>query len=379
MAPGQGTATNDLSINEQHHVQPDQAAFPPGAEGSSAPEARNRRTAPRFVPWGSSVTEILQVKDLHTHFTTKEGTVKAVNGVSLTLEEDSVLGLVGESGSGKTMTALSIMQLLPFPGKIVQGEIVYDGRNLIGIDSRSLRKLRGNEISLIFQDAGSALNPVVAIGQQVEEVMLEHTPVTMRQARNRAVELLSQMGIPDAVKMLDRYPFQLSGGMAQRVLMAIGIALKPRVLIADEPTSNLDVTLQAEMLQRLRQLRQESHTSILLITHDLGIIAQMAQNVAVMYGGSIVERADTITLYQRPQHPYTWALFQALPRLDPPNQSLHPLPGTPPTMLDPPDECPFLHRCNKATNQCRTGPRPPLVEIDPGHFLACYNPIVQLR
>ena len=322
------------------------------------------------------MSAILHIEDLHTHFTSKEGTIKAVNGVSLELGEDTVLGLVGESGSGKTMTALSIMQLVPFPGKIVQGKIVYDGRDMMTMGERDLRKLRGNEVSLIFQDAGAALNPVVQIGQQVEEVMLEHAPVTKRQARNRAVELLVQMGIPDAAKMLDRYPFQLSGGMAQRVLMAIGIAQKPRVLIADEPTSNLDVTLQAEMLHRLRLLREEAHTSILLITHDLGVIPQMAQAVAVMYGGSIVEYADTITLYKRPLHPYTWGLFQALPRMDSPERSLQPLAGTPLTMLDPPDRCPFLERCNKAVNECRTEPRPAQVELEPGHYLACYNPIV---
>ena len=322
------------------------------------------------------MSAILHIEDLHTHFTSKEGTIKAVNGVSLELGEDTVLGLVGESGSGKTMTALSIMQLVPFPGKIVQGKIVYDGRDMMTMGERDLRKLRGNEVSLIFQDAGAALNPVVQIGQQVEEVMLEHAPVTKRQARNRAVELLVQMGIPDAAKMLDRYPFQLSGGMAQRVLMAIGIAQKPRVLIADEPTSNLDVTLQAEMLHRLRLLHEEAHTSILLITHDLGVIAQMAQAVAVMYGGSIVEYADTITLYKRPLHPYTWGLFQALPRMDSPERSLQPLAGTPLTMLDPPDRCPFLERCNKAVNECRTEPRPAQVELEPGHYLACYNPIV---
>ncbi len=322
------------------------------------------------------MSAILHIEDLHTHFTSKEGTIKAVNGVSLELGEDTVLGLVGESGSGKTMTALSIMQLVPFPGKIVQGKIVYDGRDMMTMGERDLRKLRGNEVSLIFQDAGAALNPVVQIGLQVEEVMLEHAPVTKRQARNRAVELLVQMGIPDAAKMLDRYPFQLSGGMAQRVLMAIGIAQKPRVLIADEPTSNLDVTLQAEMLHRLRLLREEAHTSILLITHDLGVIAQMAQAVAVMYGGSIVEYADTITLYKRPLHPYTWGLFQALPRMDSPERSLQPLAGTPLTMLDPPDRCPFLERCNKAVNECRTEPRPAQVELEPGHYLACYNPIV---
>jgi oligopeptide/dipeptide ABC transporter ATP-binding protein len=318
---------------------------------------------------------LLQIEDLHTYFSTKEGIVKAVNGVSLSLHENSILGLVGESGSGKTMTALSILQLVPFPGQVVSGSITYDGQDLLTMPMNKMRRIRGKEISLIFQDAGAALNPVISVGKQVEELILEHTDMSKRQARSYSADLLTQMGIPDADQMLDRYPFQLSGGMAQRVLLAIGVALKPRVLIADEPTSNLDVTLQAEILQRLRILREESGTAILLITHDLGVIAQMAQNVAVMYGGFIVEFADTVTLYRRHKHPYTWGLFQALPRIDTPDQALKPLPGIPPNMLDPPDQCPFLNRCLKATAECRTSPHPPLIEIEEGHHLACYNPM----
>jgi oligopeptide/dipeptide ABC transporter ATP-binding protein len=324
---------------------------------------------------GSRMPPLLVVEDLHTYFPSKEGIVKAVNGVSLSLEEGGVLGLVGESGSGKTVTALSILRLVPPPGEIVKGEITYDGQNLVNIGLGRMRRIRGNDISLVFQDAGAALNPVVSIGKQVGEIMLEHTDMSKRQARNYAIELLDQMGIPNPKQMMGQYPFQLSGGMAQRVLIAIGIALKPRVLIADEPTSNLDVTLQAEILHRLRLLRQENGTSIMLITHDLGIIAQMADSVAVMYGGFIVEYADTRKLFKRPSHPYTWGLFQAIPRLDEPDQRLQPLPGAPPRMIDPPDQCPFLHRCNKATTECRTSSRPPLVEIDSGHKLACFNPV----
>ena len=209
---------------------------------------------------------ILEVENLHTYFATNEGIVKAVNGVSLSLEENSVLGVVGESGSGKTMTALSVLRLVPYPGQIVAGQIMYDGRNLLQMTDDEMRNIRGRQISLIFQDAASALNPVITIGSQVEELMLEHTAMSKREAQQVTTDLLANMGIPDAKQMLGRYPFQLSGGMAQRVMMAIGVALKPRVLIADEPTSNLDVTLQAEMLQRLRFLRQESGTAIMLIT-----------------------------------------------------------------------------------------------------------------
>ncbi|MCH8062645.1 MAG: ABC transporter ATP-binding protein [Chloroflexi bacterium] len=321
-------------------------------------------------------TPILEIQDLHTYFKTKDGVVKAVNGVSLRLEENRVLGVVGESGSGKTVTALSIMQLVPIPGEIVKGQIRYDGVDLLGLTSEQMRHLRGREISLIFQDAGAALNPVISIGQQVEEILQEHTDMSRRRIRDMATDLLHQMGIPDARTMMGRYPFQLSGGMAQRVLLAIGMALKPRILVADEPTSNLDVTLQAEMLHRMRQLREESNTAILLITHDLGVIAQMADTVAVMYGGTIVEYADTRALYSRPLHPYTWGLFQAMPRLDSDVKPLKPIRGAPPKMLDAPDVCPFLERCHKAVNQCRTGPAPKLIEVEPGHQLACYNPMV---
>ncbi len=318
---------------------------------------------------------ILEIKNLHTYFPTREGIVKAVNGVSMSLERDTVLGVVGESGSGKTVTALSILGLVPFPGRIVHGEVLYEGRDLVRESDNQLRRIRGREVSLIFQDAASALNPVISIGDQVQELMLEHTSISKREAQSMAAELLGNMGIPDAREMLRRYPFQLSGGMAQRVMMAIGVALKPKVLIADEPTSNLDVTLQAEILQRLRTLREESGTSIMLITHDLGVIAQMAQTVAVMYGGYVVEFAATPALYRRPMHPYTWGLFQSLPRLDRPGQQLKPMTGAPPQMMDPPDQCPFLHRCAKATVECRTSPRPPLVEAESGHSLACYNPM----
>ncbi len=319
---------------------------------------------------------ILEVKDLHTFFRTREGVVKAVNGVSLTLDEDTTLGVVGESGAGKTVTALSILQLVPFPGRVVGGSVRYNGRELLSLNAEQMRPIRGKEISLIFQDAAAALNPVIPIGKQVEEIILEHTRMGQRQARAMSVDLLTQMGIPDASRMMDRYPFQLSGGMAQRVMLAIGVAMKPRILIADEPTSNLDVTLQAEILQRLRQMRHENHSSIMLITHDLGVVAQMADAVAVMYGGMIVEYAEVRALFARPAHPYTWGLFQALPRLDSTDRSLMPMRGAPPKMLDPPDQCPFLHRCSKATNQCRTEPRPRLQEVGAGHQVACYNQIV---
>lgn len=318
---------------------------------------------------------ILDIEDLHTYFFTKEGIVKAVNGVSLTLGENSVLGLVGESGSGKTMTALSILGLVPAPGRVVKGSIRYQGRELLELDHERMRRIRGKEIALVFQDARSALNPVITVGRQVEEVMLEHTDMSQREARGNALVLLNQMGIPDPQRILGEYPFQLSGGMAQRVLLAIAIALSPRVLIADEPTSNLDVTLQAEILQRLKRQQRQQRSTMLLITHDLGVIAQMAHTVAVMYAGSIMEYAGTRELFARPTHPYTWGLLQALPRIDGADRTLRPMAGSPPQMMDPPDQCPFLARCPKATSQCRTSPHPPLEEIEEHHWAACYNPI----
>ncbi len=297
--------------------------------------------------------------------------------MSLTVDRDSVLGIVGESGSGKTVMALSVLRLVPLPGEIVRGSIRFNGTDLLSLSRESMRRIRGKEISLIFQDAASALNPVIPIGSQVAEIMLEHTDMGSQKgrARQRTAELLGEMGIPDPWQTMDRYPFQISGGMAQRVMMAIGVALEPQVLIADEPTSNLDVTLQAEILQLLRRMRERNRSSIVLITHDLGVVAQTAHSVAVMYGGTVVEHADTRALFKRPTHPFTWGLFQALPRLNAPGGTLRPMPGAHPQMIDPPDQCPFLHACTKATNQCRTSPRPTLEEVEPGHKVACYNRI----
>ena len=320
---------------------------------------------------------LLEVEDLHTFYFTKEGVVKAVNGVSLELRQDTILGVVGESGSGKTATALSIVGLIPHPGRIVEGSVRYKGRELTGLRERDLRTIRGREISLVFQDAQTALNPTMRIRDQVQEVMFAHLRITKDEADERTLQLLAQMGIADGPRVMDQYPFQISGGMAQRIVMATAIALDPRVLIADEPTSNLDVTLQAEILQRLKRLTREQLSGMLLITHDLGVIAQMAEQVAVMYGGMIVEFASTEDLFAKPHHPYTHGLFQALPRVDTLGASLTPMPGTPPSMVDPPDQCPFLSRCPKASTACRTSPRPPLEELEEGHWVACYNPVVQ--
>ena len=318
---------------------------------------------------------LLEVRDLHTRFRTPEGTVKAVNGASLTLREETILGLVGESGSGKTATALSILRLLPPTGSIEQGVISYKGRDLLGLDQEEMRLIRGKEIALVFQDAQAALNPVLPIGTQVLESLTAHDTLSLHEARAQARQLLQSMGLADPEQVLSRYPFQLSGGMAQRVLLALALALDPSVLIADEPTSNLDVTLQAEILDRLKRFQRDRHSAMLLITHDMGVIARMAQDVAVMYAGTIVEEADTISIFQRPLHPYTWGLFRALPRMHEPDRPLLPMQGQAPDLMDLPDQCPFLPRCPKATSTCRLNLRPPLAEVEPGHAVACYNPI----
>ena len=323
----------------------------------------------------STRREILRVEDLHTSFFTRDGEVKAVNGVNLSLKEDSILGIVGESGSGKSVTALSILRLLPHPGRTVSGAIYFEGRDLLKMDNEGLRQIRGKDISIIFQEPVAALNPIITIGTHMEEALLAHGYMGKAEARDRSVQLLTELDLPAPPNILKLYPFQLSGGQAQRVMIAMAMAWNPRVLIADEITSNLDVTLQADVIDRLKRLQRERHSAVMLITHDMGVIAQAAQEVAVMYAGSVVEYADTVTLFRRPFHPYTWALLQSIPRLDAPLRALQPIEGSSPDLIDLPDQCPYLPRCPKASNVCRLSPKPELVEVEPGHYVACYNRI----
>ena len=319
--------------------------------------------------------EILRVEDLHTSFFTKEGEVKAVNGVNFSLKEDSILGIVGESGSGKSATALSILRLLPYPGRSVAGAIYFEGQDLLKMDNEALRRIRGKDIAIIFQEPVAALNPLITIGTHMEEALLAHGYMGKAEARDRSVQLLTELDLPAPTNVLKLYPFQLSGGQAQRVMIAMAMAWNPRVLIADEITSNLDVTLQADVLDRLKRLQRERHSAVLLITHDMGVIAQAAPEVAVMYAGAVVEYADTISIFRRPFHPYTWALLQSIPRLDEPLRALQPIEGSSPNLIDLPDQCPYLPRCPKASNECRLSPRPELVEVEPGHWVACYNQV----
>ena len=322
------------------------------------------------------MSETLRVEDLHVRFGVGDDQVKALNGVNLTLEEGEVYCLVGESGAGKSTLALAIMGLLPVAGSIPQGRVIFGGVDLVQAGAEQMRRLRGKDISMVFQDAQSALNPVQLVGPQLEEVILTHTDVSHREANRMAQDMLKEMGLPDPRRIMGSYPFSLSGGMCQRVMLAIALVLKPKLLIADEPTSGLDVTLQAEILQRLTDLSLEQNASILLITHDMGVVAHMAKKVGVIYAGSLVESADVIPLFKEPQHPYTWSLLQSLPRLDDVDKNLQPLRGTPPNMVTLPEECPFLPRCHKALSRCRVEPKPMMEEVKPGHAVACYNPVV---
>ena len=318
---------------------------------------------------------LLRVRNLNTHFSTRDGVLKAVNGVDLTLKKEQVLGIVGESGSGKSVTALSIMRLVPFPGKIIEGAIYLEDRNIMEMDGDELRQMRGQDISMIFQDPTSGLNPVIPVGKQVSEIVAAHTRLPKKEIEQMTLDILRQVGLPDAQRVMDRYPFQLSGGMCQRVMIGIAMALNPKILIADEPTSALDMTIQAQILDQIRKLKDARGMSVMLITHDMGVIAQMADEVAVMYAGSVVEYGPVREIFRAPSHPYTYALLQALPRLDRSDAVLRSIPGSPPNPLELQDECPFIPRCNKALTQCRISPRPRLEPVTETHSVACYNPV----
>jgi oligopeptide/dipeptide ABC transporter ATP-binding protein len=322
------------------------------------------------------MAEVLKVENLHVHFETSIGQVKALNGVDFVQEEEQIFCLVGESGAGKSTLALAIMGLLPPSATVVAGRIIFNGVDLLRAEPSYLRQIRGKEISLVFQDARAALNPVQPVGDQLQEAILAHHKISHRAVMGMCEEVLRELGLPEPRRIMGQYPHNLSGGMCQRVMLAIALVLRPKLLIADEATSGLDVTLQAEILERLRSLSRDFHSAILLITHDMGIVAHMGSRVGVMYAGTLSESAEVIPLFQQPRHPYTWALIQSLPRLDDAGRRLRPLRGSPPDMVNLPEQCPFLPRCAKAIAQCRLDRRPLPVEIAPGHWVACYNPIV---
>ena len=322
------------------------------------------------------MAETLRVEDLHVRFGTGGAHVKALNGVSFVQDEGEIYCMVGESGAGKSTLALAIMGLLPINATVSRGSVIFDGVDLLKASPDHLRSLRGKDISMVFQDAQAALNPVQLVGPQLEEVIQAHLDVRPRVANQMAQDMLREMGLPDPKRIMGQYPFSLSGGMCQRVMLAIALVLRPRLLIADEPTSGLDVTLQAEIMERLKTLCREQRSTILLITHDMGIVANMAHKVGVIYAGSVVETSQVVPLFKEPQHPYTWSLLKTLPRLDDAGRRLETLRGASPDMTDLPEECPFLPRCPKALSRCRVEQAPPLVEIAPEHWVACYNPVL---
>ena len=320
---------------------------------------------------------LLQVKDLHTYFKTKRGTVKAVNGVYYKLKQGKTLGLVGESGSGKSVSAMSLIKLLDGNGYIESGEILFNGRDLIDVPINEMTKIRGNEISVIFQEPMTSLNPVFTIEKQVGEPFVIHQGMTKKQAAEEVVKMLSLVKIPYPDEVAKQYPHQLSGGMRQRVMIAMALACRPNLLIADEPTTALDVTIQAQILKLMKELQDEVGTSILFITHDLGVISQTADDVAVMYCGEIVEYAPVKTMFAKNtkySHPYTEGLMVSIPRLDTPaGERLEAIPGAVPHPLDLPKGCKFAPRCKYATDKCRES-HPDLKEIEPGHEIRCFYP-----
>ncbi len=318
---------------------------------------------------------LLEVKNLRTFFYTEDGVVHAVDGVNLEVYPGEVLGLVGESGCGKSVTSLSVMRLIVPPGKVVEGEILLDGVNLLTLPESEMVKVRGNRISMIFQQPQTALNPVFRVNDQIAEVLNIHQDYGKEAGRNRAVELLKMVGIPDAERRAEAYPHELSGGMAQRVMIAMALACVPEVLIADEPTTALDVTIQAQILDLMRDLRERMGTSVILITHDLGVIAEMAERVAVMYAGEIVEQADVDSLFEQPLHPYTQGLIGSIPVLGEIKERLDVIPGSVPNLVNLPPGCRFAPRCaarEKYGLKVCTALKPDLSEVKPGHLVRCW-------
>ncbi|MFZ2489623.1 MAG: ABC transporter ATP-binding protein [Anaerolineae bacterium] len=314
---------------------------------------------------------LLDVSGLKTYFFTEAGVVQAVNGVDFTIGEGQVMGLVGESGSGKSVTSLSIMRLLGGSGKVVGGKVMLRDRDLVTLPEEEMVKLRGGELSMIFQQPTSCLNPIFRVGDQVAEVLIQHQDMTKEQAWDRAVEMLGRVGIPDPGRRAKSFPHEISGGQAQRVMIAMALSCLPDLLIADEPTTALDVTIQAQILDLMRRMQSELGTTILLITHDLGVIAEMCDYVAVMYAGLIVEYADVHTLFDNPMHPYTEGLMAAIPVLGDIRDSLAVIPGTVPDLINLPSGCKFSPRCPYAKPVC-SEQEPPLIEAQPGHRVRCW-------
>jgi oligopeptide/dipeptide ABC transporter ATP-binding protein len=329
---------------------------------------------------------LLEVRALETHLFTDDGVGRAVDGVSFAIEAGRTLGMVGESGCGKSMTALSILRLVPSPpGRIVGGEVLYQGRDLLALSEREMRKIRGNEIAMIFQEPMTSLNPVFTVGNQIGEAIELHQKVSRREARERAIEMLRLVEMPEPARRVDEYPHQLSGGMRQRVMIAMALSCNPKLLIADEPTTALDVTIQAQILDLLDSLQQRLGMALLLITHDLGVVAEQADEVVILYAGRIVERASVFDIFARPLHPYTHGLLDSLPKLGARGERLRAIPGSPPPLTRRPSGCHFRDRCPMAIDDCARID-PPLEEKQREHFAACIrveptvaNPSVEMH
>ena len=316
---------------------------------------------------------LLEVRDLQTCFVTAGGTVRAVDGISYDVHAGETVALVGESGCGKTVSALSVMRLImPPAGRIVGGEVLFKGHNLLALDEEAMRRVRGREIAMVFQEPMTSLNPVLTIGRQLTETLEIHLGMSAAQARQRAVELLAMVGIPDPTQRLLQYPHQFSGGMRQRIMIAMALACDPALILADEPTTALDVTVQAQILELMQDLSRRLGVAVVLITHNLGIVARYADRVNVMYAGKIVEQGSVRAIYARPRHPYTLGLLRSVPRLDEPRKStLHPIEGQPPDLMHLPPGCPFMARCAYAVDHCQHD-APPLRAIAEGHLSACW-------
>jgi peptide/nickel transport system ATP-binding protein len=319
---------------------------------------------------------LLEVQDLRVRFKTRDGVVKAVDGVSLSVERGQTLGVVGESGSGKSVTALTVMGLTRVPNAEVEGRVLLDGTDLLTLPADELRRVRGKRVAMIFQDPLSSLHPLYRIGAQIVEAIQAHEDVSEKAARERALQALVEVGIPSAAERLDSYPHELSGGMRQRVMIAMALVLDPEILIADEPTTALDVTVQAQILELIRALQQERGTAVVLITHDLGVVAETADEIAVMYAGRVAERGGLDAVLDSPSHPYTWGLLGSLPGAR--GERLKPIAGSPPSLIDVPSGCAFHPRCPYAFDRCSTVV-PPLVEAERGHADACLLPLERKR
>lgn len=316
--------------------------------------------------------KLLEIRNLKTSFFTHVGEVKAVGGVSIDLNKGEAIGIVGESGSGKSITMMSLMGLLSENGKIIDGEIIFEGRDLAKLSEEEMQKIRGNEIGMIFQDPMTSLNPVLTIGDQLMEPLIKHKKMSKKEAWDRAVQMLSLVGIPSPESRMKQYPHEFSGGMRQRVMIAMALACEPKLLIADEPTTALDVTIQAQILELMKELKDKINTSIILITHDLGVVADVCDRINVMYGGLVAETGSTRDIFYRPKHPYTWGLLKSIPNpKKDEKERLKPIEGQPPDLLKPPVGCPFADRCEYAMKICMQQ-RPPLFEVGEGHKAACW-------